>query len=93
MLADAVCSDKRLERFRHTRRELEHGQGVAVSARCIALETACVSPRRDLFDPPRHPRSRSPGRAADGNPTRDLAGVWPGGSHPWHEAGGSLHPP
>jgi len=25
MLADAVCADERLERFRHTRRELELG--------------------------------------------------------------------
>ena len=78
MLAEADCADKRLERFRHTRRELEPGQetlGPPVMSCCATSDPRELGPFRTVS---RHRRSRCPAATADGNPTREPAGVWPG---------------
>ena len=92
MLADAVIGDKRLERFRHTRPELEPGARTYLAGSSLVVER--LSPNEPHTARARKGRtcSRSHDRTADGNPTREPAGVWPGGTHRWHGAGGSLHP-
>ena len=91
MLADAVIGDKRLERFRHTRPELEPAAPftrLAYTVRWnVSHDTAHTAEALNG-----RTCSRSLDRTADGNPTREPAGVWPEGTHRWHGAGGSLHP-
>jgi hypothetical protein len=48
MLADAVIGDKRLERFRHTRPELEPGAHTRLAGSSLAMEGLSPTTRTPL---------------------------------------------
>jgi len=92
MLADAVTGDKRLEKFRHTRPELEPGVSTHPADSSLAMERVSRTFRTPLrpwlAEPAQGPTTGQPMGTQPANPR----GSGRREPHRWHGAGGSLHP-